>query len=343
MTAWVLAAAILVGAGTAVGTVLALAGWRRRLETKLGTTEGELRRLADASVYRDGGSMEVRREIAAFRESLNELRLREQERRVREDETWGTLQRVAAVLVGGQRTGRAGENVLRDAFAHLPPSMVVTDFRVNGRVVEFGLVLPDGRRLAVDSKWTSDRELQELSTATDPTERGRLCRQIEAEVARRAREVSGYLDPAVTAPLAVAVVPDAAYSVLRRAHADAYRRGVVVVSYSLAMPFVLFLYGLMSRLGGEAKARACLADLSGLLDAMEITLENKVSKAATMLSNGAEELRGQVGKARSTVARATLPAPDGQPELLGPGVVFDAAGGEAEGVSELTGLPRLVG
>jgi hypothetical protein len=40
------------------------------------------------------------------------------------------------------------------------------------------------------------------------------------------------------------------------------------------------------------------------MDAMEGTLENKVAKATTMLANGTEELRGQVGKARATLARA---------------------------------------
>jgi hypothetical protein len=183
--------------------------------------------------------------------------------------------------------------------------MVVNDFRVNGRVVEFGLILPDGRRLAVDSKWTADRELQALATVTDPVERERLTRGVEAEVLRRAKEVAGYLDPSVTAPLAVAAVPDAAYAVLRRAHADAYRLGVVVIAYSQALPFILFLFGIMSRLGGAVDAQACLADITALVDAMEATVENKLARAATMLSNGTEELRVQVGKARSTISRGS--------------------------------------
>jgi hypothetical protein len=42
---------------------------------------------------------------------------------------------------------------------------------------------------------------------------------------------------------------------------------------------------------------------------MESTLENKLTRATTMLVNGAEELRGQVGKARSTIARGSTPSP----------------------------------
>ena len=320
MTGPVVLVAALAVAAALVGLAVAVAGWRRVLEARLGVADAELRRLADAAAQRDGGAVEVRREIAAFREALAAMQVREEERRARQDETWRTLHRVASVLAGGQRTGRAGENVLREALAHLPPSMVVTDFRVNGRVVEFGLVLPDGRRLPVDSKWTSDRELQLLARVEEPEERERLVRAVEQEVARRAREVAGYLDPSITAPLAVAAVPDAAYAVLRRAHADAYRRGVVVISYSLAMPFLLFLHGVMARLGGQVDARACLADVAAVLDAMEGTLENKVARASAMLANGAEEFRGQLGKARSTVARGTVGEPATRPdEIAGQG------------------------
>ncbi len=301
MALWAVAiVALLAVAGCAW---LAVMNAKRTLEAGMTSTAAEVRRLADSSAGRDSGAAEVRREIQAFRESLDLMQARERERRAREDQAWTSLQRVTSVLAGGQRSGRAGENVLRQALADLPPTMVVTDFRVNGRVVEFGLVLPDGRRLAVDSKWTADRELQALAAAADQAERERLSRAVESEVLRRAREVAGYLDPSVTAPLAVAAVPDAAYAVLRRAHADAYRLGVVVIPYSQALPFALFLYGIMSRLGGAVDAQACLADMAALVDAMEATVENKLARAATMLSNGAEELRTQVGKARSTIAR----------------------------------------
>jgi hypothetical protein len=300
---------------------LVVANGRRELEARLDATRAELRRLADSAASRDTGAAEMRREIQAFRGSLELMHARELERRAREDQAWASLQRVTSVLAGSQRTGRVGENVLHEALVDLPPTMVVTDFRVNGRVVEFGLVLPDGRRLPVDSKWTCDRELQELADAAGPAERDRLTRIIENEVVRRAREVAGYLDPAVTAPLAVAAVPDAAYAVLRRAHAEAFRSGVVVIPYSQALPFVLFLYGVMTRLGGAADAHARLVDVAAILDAIEATLENKLARAAAMLSNGSEELRGQLGKARASIASAGPTADAADPSL--PGVAID--------------------
>jgi DNA recombination protein RmuC len=294
----VLAGAVLLGLWAGASAL------RRGLEARLSTTDAELRRLGDATAWRERTADHMRHEITAFRGSLDQMRAREEERRAREEQGWAVLHRVAAVLAGGQRAGKAGENVLRESLAHLPPSMVVTDLRVNGRVVEFGLVLPDGKRLPIDSKWSADRELQALAEATDPAEEERLVRAVERAVAERAREVSGYRDPALTAPVGVAAVPDAAYAVLRRAHADAYRQGVIVIPYSMALPVVLFLYSLVSRFGGTGDVHACLVDIGVVLDAMEGTLENKVARASAMLGNAADDLRGQVGKARGSLARA---------------------------------------
>jgi hypothetical protein len=294
---------VLVGAAL-LGLWVGASALRRSLDARLARTDDELRRLGDATAWRERSSEQVRHEITAFRGAIDRMSAREEERRAREEQGWATLHRVAAVLAGAQRVGKAGENVLRESLTHLPPSMVITDFRVNGRVVEFGLVLPDGKRLPIDSKWSADRELQALAEVTDPAEEERLVRSVERAVAERAREVSSYRDPALTAPVGVAAVPDAAYAVLRRAHADAYRQGVIVIPYSMALPVVLFLYSLTSRFGGAGDVGSCLADLAAVLDAMEGTLENKVAKASTMLANAAEDLRGHVGKARGSLARA---------------------------------------
>jgi RmuC family len=312
---------VLVVLGSVIaGLALAIGGLRRGIDARLGATDAELRRLADGGSWLDRSTEQVRQEVSAFRGVLEEMRLRQDERRAREEQGWAVLQRVSAVLTGSARTGRTGENVLREALAHLPPSMLVRDFRVNGRVVEFGLVLPDGRRLPLDSKWPADRELQALASCEDEAERERLVRTIERTVSERAREVSAYRDPSMTAPIAIAAIPDAAYAVLRRAHADAYRWGVVVIPYSLSLPAALFMHAFVGRLGMGGDVEACLSDLASLLDTFEATLENKVAKASTMLANATEDLRGYTGKARVALARARRQdAPDDQvaPRLVG--------------------------
>jgi hypothetical protein len=320
MSAGVIAGLVAVVVVAVGGVWMAAAMLRRGLDSRLATTDAELRRLGDATVWRERGTDSIRAEVSAFRGALEQLRVREQERRAREEEGWATLHGLAAILAGDRRSGRAGENVLREALAHLPPSMVVSDFRVNGRLVEFGLVLPDGRTLPIDSKWPAERELRTLAGSTDPDERERLIRAIERTVAERAREVCGYRDPAMTAPIAVAAVPDAAYAVLRRAHADAYRQGVLVIPYSMALPVTLFLHSLVSRFGGVGDVEACLADVATAMDAMEGIIENKMARASTMLQNGTDELRGHVGKARATLSRAREAEPR-TPEIESPRLV----------------------
>jgi hypothetical protein len=302
----------------------ALASLRRRpvdqlahtstLDARLEVQAAEMRRLADAAAQRDLTAEQLREGLDGARRALDELRNREQERRVVDDEHRQVVRRLATVLAGGASKGRAGEHVLREHLAGLPPTMLVHDFRVGGKVVEFGLLLPDGRRLPIDSKWTALAELEALDRAEDPVQRDACARAVEKAVVLRAREVAQYLDPSVTAPVAVAAIPDAAYAVLKRAHADAYAKGVVIVPYTSALPIVLFLYSLVQRYGDAADVQASLAEIAGVLDVMEGVVENRFAKAATMLTNGADEFRSQLGKARGSIARAHAgiePADDG--------------------------------
>jgi hypothetical protein len=314
--------ALALGAGAALGAALVVSSRRgaapadtTRIEARLEVQAAELRRLADGATVQDGGAERVRLELAGARRALEHLALKEEERHERERESWEVVRRLSTVLAGGASKGRAGENVLRERLAQLPPGMLVTDLRVNGKVVEFALELPDGRRLPVDSKWTAVAELEALEAADEPAELELRAREVERQVAARAREVAQYVDPAVTAPVAVAAVPDAAYAILKRAHADAFSRGVVIVPYSTALPVLLFLYSLVHRFGDAGDAHAALEEVAAVLDGMEVTLENKLVKAATMVANGADELRSCLGKARGSVARGRVVARTGEPEL----------------------------
>jgi hypothetical protein len=274
------------------------------LRAMLEAQAAETRRLADAAAQRDLTAEQLRDGLEGARRALEELRTREQERRATDEEHRQVVRRLATVLAGGPSKGRAGEHVLRQHLAELPPSMLVCDFRVRGKVVEFGLRMPDGRRLPIDSKWTALAELESLEAATDPVERDACARAVEKAVVARAKEVAQYLDPSVTAPVAVAAIPDAAYAALKRAHADAYAKGVVIVPYSSALPIVLFLYALVERFGDAADVQRSLAEVAGVLDAMEAVVENRFARAATMLVNGTDEFRSQLGTARGSIARA---------------------------------------
>jgi hypothetical protein len=88
------------------------------------------------------------------------------------------------------------------------------------------------------------------------------------------------------------------------------------VPYSTALPVLLFLYSLAHRFGDADGARSALEEVVSVLDAMQLVLENKVGRAATMVSNGVDELRSGLGRARGSIARGrTAAAPDPEPEL----------------------------
>ena len=284
-----------------------------RVADRLDVQAAEMRRLADAAVGRELAGEQLRAGLEGARRVLQEMTIREQERGSSEAEYREVIRRLSTVLAGGATKGRAGENVLREHLSELPPGMLVTDFRVGGKVVEFGLLLPDGRRLPIDSKWTAQSELEALEAASDPVEMEACARAVERAVTGRAREVAQYLDPAVTASVAVAAIPDAAYAVLRRAHAEAYSRGVVIVPYSSALPIVLFLYSLAQRFGDIADVHASLSEVANLLEAMDQVVENKFARAGVMISNGADEFRSGLGKARGSIARARQAAPTSAP------------------------------
>src|SRR2546425_12808094 len=116
---------------------------------------------------------------------------------------------------------------------------------VGGKVVELALRLPGGKLLPMDSKWVSSVALEQLAEpGLDANRRAQLTGQVEREVERRVREVSQYIDPAITSPFALAVIPDAAYDLRRSAIVNAYSRHVMVVGSSMALPYLLTLYQL---------------------------------------------------------------------------------------------------
>ena len=299
-----------VAAGLAAGLV-ALALRRRTAEAPpsqelapaLAAQAARLDRLADAVNRQATDASGLRGDLGRAKEVLEALRSHADEQRRAAQVGWEGVRRLESVLAGAGARGRSGENVLEDALDALPPDMISRDFRVNGRVVEFALVLPDGRRMPIDSKWTAMREVEALEAEEDPLLREPLARDVERCVVRRAAEVAAYIDGGMTTPFAVACIPDPAFRACRRAHAEAFARGVVLISYSTALPVVLALYSLAVRHGAAGDAEGALAELAGLVESMEQTLENKVARATTMLQNAAVDWRTHLGKARGALAR----------------------------------------
>ncbi len=256
---------------------------------------------------------EVSRRVEDTQRGLDALRLQADGRARREDELLASSRRIESVFAGSAGRGRAGEHALAEALRALPQDMVIRDLAVNGRVVEFGLRLGDGRTLPIDSKWPAAELLSQLQEAAEGPERHVLAREVEREVERRIREVSQYILAGHTTPYALVALPDPALACCTSAYREAQRRGVLLMSYSMAVPYLLALYRLHLEYAGSPdieRARARLAEVERGLVELDAVLEHKLARASAMAQNAYFEAKRVTARLRATVA-VSEPGPEG--------------------------------
>jgi DNA recombination protein RmuC len=268
--------------------------------------EDSLRGLADVAHGLQG-------RLAAAQRDLAELKALERARSRQLDRASDSLRRLETVVAGSGSRGAAGEYILARALSQLPPDLLETNVPFGGRVVEYALRLPGGALLPIDSKWTSAASLERLDATDDPLERRRLVEQVSRDVRSRVREMVKYLDSERTLSLAVLAVPDAVHGVVPDAHGEGWRDGVLVVPYSLALPFVLTLYRLAVRFGSvsdldEEQRRTRLARITDCLRRLDETLEGRLSRSLSQLAGARDEMRAQIAGARGTAERLSLDA-----------------------------------
>ncbi len=293
---------LLAGMAVVVFTVVSI---NRRAEAQ-GAELAQLRaHLAVGGQVQESAASELRDRLTQTQTLLEGMRAGFVARQQVEEDARRSLRRLEAVLAGSPSRGAAGENILEEAFRHLPPDMVRRNVWIGGKVVEFGLHLPGGKVLPIDSKWTASAALEELALPdVAPVRRAQLAAVVEREVEKRVREVSQYIDPATTAPFALAAVPDAAYGVCRAAFAEAHRRHVMIVAYSLALPYLLVVYQLhlqFARSVDTENLQACLMEIDRQLDALDSALENKLQRAVTMLGNAYQDGKQVMARIRASV------------------------------------------
>lgn len=252
-------------------------------------------------------------QIAEAKQMLERARAQEEARAAREQEAFEGLARLEAIIAGTKSRGTAGENMLAEVIKQLPPEFRAYDVRINGKAVEFAIPLPDGRYLPVDSKWPGVERLERLA-ACPPEERPALVEQIEADVEAKVDEVAKYLDPERTCMMAVLAVPDAVYDLCARAHVEAHKRGVVLVAYSMAVPYVLTVLQVIRRFGArvdEAQLSHMVQAVLGALEEMLEELDGRFARSLTQLDNSKRALKASVGKAQQALGRVQVQVGNG--------------------------------
>jgi len=255
----------------------------------------------------------IRGELGLAQKALAEVKAIEQGRARQMEAAADSIKRLEAVVAGSPTRGAAGENILARALAQLPPDLIEVNVAFGNKVVEYALRLPGGRYLPIDSKWTSVGALERLETVDDPIERKRLVEQIGRDVRARIRDMAKYLDPERTLELGLLAVPDAVHIAAPEVHGDGYREGVLVVPYSLTLPYVLALYRLVARFGASVDTDQLSSHVRGLVECLrklDEEVEGRLSKGLVQVQNARDSLRDHVGLAQRAANRLL---PDTEP------------------------------
>ncbi|KPJ71341.1 hypothetical protein AMJ50_02510 [Parcubacteria bacterium DG_74_3] len=243
---------------------------------------------------------------------LEDLKRADQVRQEKETEFLERIKRVDEIIAGTSAKGISGEEILRETFKKLPPEMIETNFTVGGKTVEFSLVLPNNKRIPIDSKWPAGNLLLELEKETSPKKRKEIASEIEKETIKRIKEVKQYIDPRVTWSQAVAAVPDSVYSICREAHLRARENDVILMPYSMVLPLLLYMYRLHLQYAISIDMENLQNHLIGIsrnLDEMENILENKIYRGTTMVSNAYSDYKQMISKIRSSLSELQIKQP----------------------------------
>jgi len=251
----------------------------------------------------------MRTELEAAKSDLTALRSSTHARQAADAAMAESIRRLEMIIAGTQSKGAAGENILEMVFAKLPPSWQMRNFKVDGKPVEFALRLPNELVLPIDSKWPATHLMEQLASSEDLAEQQRLKKEIESAVLAKAREVRKYVDPTVTVNFGVAVVPDSVYDLCYGIQADVFQIGVVLVSYSMFVPYLLLVFQTMLKSSqglDMQRMEAYLHTVSESIQAVQDELDGRFSRAITMLSNSRDDMRAHLSKASSSAAGLRL-------------------------------------
>jgi DNA recombination protein RmuC len=266
----------------------------RTLSERLGSIERNQGQLTGALT---GSTSTLQTELSRALEGLTELRAQATERAKIDQQVGESVRRLETILAGTHSKGAAGENILELVFAKLPPEWQVRNFQVGAKTVEFALRLPNNRLLPIDSKWPATDLIEQLAVCRDPIKRQDLKSQIEGTVRLKAREVRKYLHPDYTVNFGIAAIPDSAYDVCSSMHAECFQNSVVLVAYSMFVPYLLLVFQMALASSQHIDMERLASYLSSAEDGVrnaQAELEGRHARALSMLSNSGAELSKQL-------------------------------------------------
>lgn len=275
----------------------------------------------ETKVVESTGSVEksMLKDLTGVRETLVKITSDLEASKKREEKLEESSHLIEAVVVGSRARGKAGENILEEALKKFPPEMVDRNFKVSGHTVEYALVLADGKRVPIDSKWTTPELIESLESEADPARREEIIKKIEKALLDKVKEVTKYVDPPRTFHWGIAAVPNSVYAVCRHVYLDVFRdHRVIVMPYSLTIIYLLTLYQLHSQYSQSVnvdveRLKTHLHEMERDLGQLDNQLENRVKQGITMVNNAYRACTSIIGRMR--IYLKVLPSGDEAKQL----------------------------
>jgi DNA anti-recombination protein RmuC len=280
------------------------------LRARLDQARDELTRLSEnLNSVRGFLSNTVHQQVTRqIEETLKTLtRLEEKLRSTSDDQIARLEEEIGRIsdILRGRRGGAAAERIVDELLSVFPEGWVKQNVHLGGGKVEFAVVLPGDYYVPLDSKFVGAEILAKQDYEADQ----KKSQKIQEKIKEQAKKIVEYLrDPKVPG-FGIAAVPDSVYAMCRSAIREvASEHQVVVVPYSLLVPFVLSLYLIAQRLGISVRstdtsqligsARDALRRAREALENMEKeinTVKRQRDRALDELRNAERALNALIG------------------------------------------------
>lgn len=233
-----------------------------------------------------------------------------------ERQVFDSIRRVENVLAGASGKGSAGENIVELAFANFPLDWQVRNFTVNNKIVEFGIRLPDNLVLPIDSKFVATELLEEFLACEDLERKDKLKGRIHRQTEKRAMDIQKYLDASVTTSFGLAVVPDPLLAVCAEITASLAQQNVMLVSYSMLIPYTLLVFHLTLKTARSIDMRRLDSFVKSSqegVDELQDLIQGRLAREIITLDRLKGEIQAQLSKLNANLVNLQVlqkPAPE---------------------------------
>ena len=235
---------------------------------------------------------------------VSEMKIRLSEKAEQDLSILNSINNLESIISGSGSKGAAGEAMLENILKVIPADLQVRNFKVNGKVVEFGVKI-NNKILVIDSKVVANNLFDKYNLEKDELEKLKIQSLIESQVYNKAKEVSKYLDPSISLNIGIAVVQNSIYDLIPKTIIQSYNDfNVLILNYSMLLPYILIIQQYEVKNNKEIdldKLENYLQASKDSLVNLQDEIESRLSKSIVMLTNSRDAIRVSVSKLNSGI------------------------------------------